>query len=138
MVVTHRLCRSPRPSLLSAAARAAGGWARPCSSAADGTAAEAAVGDGGLTARMQRELRALQPGAGLDAPLPKASGGGWVDPTGLRRKSPDHELPPYAEASFRTLTFVMTRAPRLADFPREPTYRRDSIDLLFRHYYKRP
>ena len=51
---------------------------------------------------------------------------------------PDHELPAYAEANFRTLTFVMTRAPRVADFPRETVYRRDSLDLLFRHYYRGP
>ena len=30
----------------------------------------------------------------------------------------------------------MTRAPRLADFPRERMYNPEAIDLLFRHYYK--
>ena len=36
----------------------------------------------------------------------------------------------------RTMQFVLTRAPKLADFPRERMYRPESIDLLFRHYYK--
>lgn len=49
---------------------------------------------------------------------------------------PDHMLPPYIEANFRLMTFVLTRAPKLADFPRERLYRPESIDLLFRHYYR--
>ena len=49
---------------------------------------------------------------------------------------PDHIVPPFIEANFRTMTFVLTRAPKLADFPRERMYRPESIDLLFRHYYK--
>lgn len=52
------------------------------------------------------------------------------------RKMRDHVLPPYVEANFRTMQFVMTRAPKLDDFPRERLYKRESIDLLFRHYYK--
>ena len=32
---------------------------------------------------------------------------------------PKHVVPPYIEANFRLLTFVMTRAPRLEDFPKE-------------------
>jgi len=49
---------------------------------------------------------------------------------------PDHVIPGYIEANFRTMKFVMTRAPRLSDFPRERVYLPESIDLLFRHYYK--
>ena len=32
---------------------------------------------------------------------------------------PEHMLPPYVEANFRTLMFVLTRAPRVRDFPHE-------------------
>lgn len=91
---------------------------------------------------------------------------------------PDHVIPPYIEANFRLMTFVLTRAPKVSDFPREKyastasrsaremdaheespaqantvaevcsphalppdhivcrVYRHDSLDLLFRHYYK--
>ena len=35
------------------------------------------------------------------------------------RKMPEHMLPPYVEANFRTLMFVLTRAPRVRDFPHE-------------------
>ena len=49
---------------------------------------------------------------------------------------PKHVVPPYIEANFRLLTFVMTRAPRLEDFPKERMYHQEGIDLLFRHYYK--
>lgn len=96
--------------------------------------------DGGLADRMQRELGALFTGSAVEPPPIPGRKGARADTglSGMRRKMPDHELPPYAEANFRTLTFVMARAPRLADFPRETVYRRDSIDLLFRHYYKRP
>lgn len=89
---------------------------------------------------MEQELGSLFGGyAAEPPPMPRQKGAQTESSlNGLRRKMPDHMLPPYAEANFRTLTFVMTRAPRLADFPRETVYRRDSLDLLFRHYYKRP
>ena len=35
------------------------------------------------------------------------------------RKMPEHALPPYIEANFRTMTFVFTRAPKVSDFPHE-------------------
>jgi hypothetical protein len=35
------------------------------------------------------------------------------------RRMPDHVLPPYVEANFRLMTFIMTRAPKLSDFPHE-------------------
>ena len=76
----------------------------------------------------------------------------------MRRKMPEHELPTYAAANFRTLQFILTRAPKGKDFPREwyaepalpprrppsPSrsralhriYRPQSIDLLFRHFYR--
>ena len=53
----------------------------------------------------------------------------------LLRRMPEHMLPPYIEANFRLMTFVLTRAPKMSDFPRERLYRPESIDLLFRHYY---
>jgi hypothetical protein len=90
---------------------------------------------------MQRELDALfaEPDSVSPPAVPGRKGARAVtSSSGLRRKMPDHELPPYAEGNFRTLTFVMTRAPKVADFPREAVYRRDSLDLLFRHYFKRP
>ena len=37
----------------------------------------------------------------------------------LIRRMPDHIIPPYIEANFRTMTFVLTRPPKLTDFPRE-------------------
>lgn len=42
----------------------------------------------------------------------------------------------YIEGNFRTLQFILTRAPRRDDFPREKLYREDALDLLQRHYYK--
>jgi hypothetical protein len=54
----------------------------------------------------------------------------------LVRRMPDHILPPYLEANFRLMSFVLTRAPKLTDFPQERLYNSESIDLLFRHYYK--
>ena len=32
---------------------------------------------------------------------------------------PDHLLPNYMEANFRTMQFVLTRAPKVSDFPKE-------------------
>ena len=49
---------------------------------------------------------------------------------------PDHQLPGYVEANFRIMTFIVTRAPKLDDFPRERVYRSESLDLLFRHYFR--
>ena len=56
----------------------------------------------------------------------------------MRRKMPEHELPTYAAVNYRTLQFILTRAPKGKDFPREWIYRPQSIDLLFRHFYKGP
>ena len=52
------------------------------------------------------------------------------------RKMPDHILPPYVEANFRTMMFIMTRPPKVSDFPQEQVYRPEALDLLFRHYYR--
>ena len=46
---------------------------------------------------------------------PKAKAGGKA----IERKMPQHVLPPYVEANFRLMTFIMTRAPKLEDFPHE-------------------
>ena len=50
------------------------------------------------------------------------------------RRMPSHVLPPYVEANFRLMTFIMTRAPKMEDFPQERMYTKESLDLLFRHY----
>ena len=90
--------------------------------------------------RMERELGSLFEGAAASPPAMPGQKGGHSDFSinGLRRKMPDHELPGYLEANFRTLTFVLTRAPLQSDFPREMVYRRDSLDMLHRHYYRNP
>ena len=48
----------------------------------------------------------------------------------------DHVLPLYAACNYRTLRFIFVRTPRIKDFPRERNYRRESLDLLYRHFYK--
>jgi len=91
---------------------------------------------------MEQELDQLFGAAntsGHSSPTPPASAPPVAAPRPkkpLVRRMPDHMLPPYIEANFRLMTFVLTRAPKLADFPRERLYRPESIDLLFRHYYR--
>ena len=77
-----------------------------------------------LRDRMQRELGTLFSKPDLAAP--KRS----------RRRMIDHVLPPYAACNYRTLRFIFVRTPRIKDFPRERNYRRESLDLLYRHFYK--
>ena len=55
---------------------------------------------------------------------------------GPQRRMVDHRLPPYVEASYKSLTFMLVRAPRREDFPRERMYLPESIDLLYRHFYR--
>ena len=38
---------------------------------------------------------------------------------GPQRRMVDHQLPPYVEANFRSLHFMMVRFPKVSDFPRE-------------------
>ena len=57
-------------------------------------------------------LPAMPPPPALP-PKAKASG------KAIERKMPQHVLPPYVEANFRLMTFIMTRAPKLEDFPHE-------------------
>ena len=52
------------------------------------------------------------------------------------RRMPEHMLPDYIEANYRVMTFVLTRAPKRTDFPKERLYNSESLDLLQRHYYK--
>ena len=98
---------------------------------------------------MQRELEALFPQTRKPPPAridnsersaPLDADGIPVRPplvlNGMKRKMVEHQLPPYAECNFRKLQFIFTREPRQADFPRERLYRKDSLDLLFRHFYK--
>ena len=66
----------------------------------------------------------------LRAPKPAAQKKKFV------RRMVEHALPNYLETSFRTMSIVLTRAPKLADFPHERLYTPEGIDLLFRHYYK--
>ena len=66
-----------------------------------------------------QELSALFP-AGEQSPLPSLPRlPPRKPPSGLRRKMVEHELPAYAVGNFHTLTFIMTRMPRRADFPHE-------------------
>ena len=94
---------------------------------------------------MREELRALsQAGAsGSEAVVPA----GLAQPKavhefrrkprqGPQRRMVDHLLPPYVECNFRSLHFMMVRFPRVSDFPREKVYQPESLDLLYRHYYK--
>ena len=74
--------------------------------------------------------------AATPSALPKTTAAAKKPAKALVRRMPDHIVPPFIEANFRTMQFVLTRAPKLADFPRERMYRSESIDLLFRHYYK--
>ena len=52
------------------------------------------------------------------------------------RRMVEHALPNYMETNFQTMSLVLTRAPKLRDFPHERVYTPEGIDLLFRHYYK--
>lgn len=84
----------------------------------------------GSTASKSRSKAAAPP------PLPAAAAASSRRAAkSLLRRMPEHMLPPYIEANFRLMTFVLTRAPKMSDFPRERLYRPESIDLLFRHYY---
>jgi len=66
-----------------------------------------------------QELSALFP-AGEQSPLPSLPRSPpRKPPPGLRRKMVEHELPAYAVGNFHTLTFILTRMPRRADFPHE-------------------
>ena len=93
-----------------------------------------------LCAALPQELQQLfgstKPAA-APPPVPAAAAKKAGRPAkALVRRMPEHMLPPYIEANFRLMTFVLTRAPKLSDFPRERLYRPESIDLLFRHYYR--
>mmetsp|Transcript_76486 Transcript_76486/g.127456 ORF Transcript_76486/g.127456 Transcript_76486/m.127456 type:complete len:113 (-) Transcript_76486:434-772(-) len=92
---------------------------------------------GRLAGRMQQELDALFPTLNVEGPsaisaLPNRP----ARRRPKQRAMPDHQLPPYCEANFRTLKFVYTRDPKLTDFPNNKLYRTDSLDVLFRHFYK--
>lgn len=52
--------------------------------------------------------------ASVPKPKPKAE-----NRTQFERRMADHIVPPYAEVNFRIMTFIMARAPKLSDFPRE-------------------
>ncbi|KOO33409.1 hypothetical protein Ctob_009947 [Chrysochromulina tobinii] len=97
-----------------------------------------------LAMRMEQELQQLfgstasksRSKAAAPPPLPAAAAASSRRAAkSLLRRMPEHMLPPYIEANFRLMTFVLTRAPKMSDFPRERLYRPESIDLLFRHYY---
>ena len=93
-----------------------------------------------MAGEMRNILSAASKAAGK-APLPQPpppppTAGKRTTNKPLVRRMRDHVLPPYIEANFRTMQFVLTRAPKVADFPREKVYKPESIDLLFRHYYK--
>jgi len=55
---------------------------------------------------------------------------------GPQRRMVDHRIPGYIECNFRSLHFMMVRYPKVSDFPRERLYQPESLDLLYRHYYK--
>ena len=96
-----------------------------------------------LGARMKDELRNVLSAASKATgkqlpqppPPPPPAAGKKAERKPFVRRMRDHVLPPYVEANFRTMQFVLTRAPKVADFPREKVYKPESIDLLFRHYY---
>jgi len=84
---------------------------------------------------MEQELERLYASPKLPELAPSKKRADRVPPEGVRRMA-DHMLPAYAEANFRIPAFVFTRTPKIRDFPRERLYTRESIDLLFRYYYK--
>ena len=83
---------------------------------------------------------AAEPGA--PPPLPPATPPAPPPPPKKRadkellRRMPTHVPPPYVETNYRIMTFIMTRYPRMSDFPQERMYTKEGMDLLFRHYYK--
>tara|TARA_B110001452_G_scaffold262000_1_gene261452 strand:- start:941 stop:1231 length:291 start_codon:yes stop_codon:yes gene_type:complete len=94
---------------------------------------------------MQQELQKLAPAAAEATDAVRA--GGLATRTGKQdfsrpkrsgpqRRMVDHRLPPYVEANHRALAFMLVRAPNLKDFPREKVYRPESIDLLYRHFFR--
>lgn len=93
---------------------------------------------------MQQELQALAPVAAEATAAARAGGlaartkSDFSRPkrSGPQRRMVDHRLPPYVEANHRALAFMLVRAPRMDDFPREKVYRPESIDLLYRHFFR--
>lgn len=78
----------------------------------------------------------LEPVGAAPPPAPSTPSAAKKTDKEFHRRMPKHVVPPYVEANFKLMSFVMTRAPRLEDFPKERMYTKEGIDLLFRHYYK--
>ena len=125
-----RLASAPHWRACSGAGGGGGGGSSSSDSAGPGGSDDAP-----LSTLMQQELASVFGEAtSIAVPRPRPPKPGKAKP--LERRMVEHVLPNYLEVDYRTTSFVMTRAPKLSDFPNERVYRKESLDLLFRHYYK--